>query len=157
MARLARSDEDSFPVSQFDFGKTYVYMVRSSMHAQGNQIESDPSDPLIVAPVDTFPPAIPQNVVAAVTSATADAPLEVELSWSINTETDLAGYHVYRSEQENDPGELVSRDLLLSPAYRDTSVRFNRRYWYRITAVDRAGNESVPSAPALADVAQRSP
>jgi fibronectin type 3 domain-containing protein len=80
----------------------------------------------------------------------------VELSWSINTETDLAGYRVYRSEQQDTPGKLVTTDLLLSPVYRDTSVQFGHTYWYSVTAVDRSGNESEHSAPVAAEVAQPS-
>jgi hypothetical protein len=46
---------------------------------------------------------------------------------------------------------------LLSPAYRDTSVQPGHRYWYSVTAVDRSGNESVPSASVAVEVAQPSP
>jgi fibronectin type 3 domain-containing protein len=74
----------------------------------------------------------------------------------MNPETDLAGYHVYRSEQQGTPGQLVTPDLLLSPAYRDTSVQFGHRYWYAVTAVDRSGNESAPCVPVAAEVAQPS-
>jgi fibronectin type 3 domain-containing protein len=81
----------------------------------------------------------------------------VELSWSINTETDLAGYRVYRSEQQDTAGELVTTDLLLSPVYRDTSVQPGHTYWYSVTAVDRYGNESAHSAPVAVEVAQPSP
>ena len=153
---LARADTPAFTDSPFEFGHTYVYVIRSAATVAGNALESDDSDPLVVSPVDTFPPSTPQNVVAAVTSAAPEAPPEVDLSWSINPETDLAGYHVYRSEREDEKGELATPDLLLSPAYRDTSVRLGGRYWYRVTAVDRAGNESAPSPPVLADVAQHS-
>jgi len=45
------------------------------------------------------------------------------------------------------PGELLP-----SPAYRDPSVQTGSRYWYRVTAVDRAGNESGKSDAALADL-----
>jgi len=157
LTRIAQSEEESFLDSQFEFGKTYIYVVRSAIKVQGNTLESDPSEPLMVAPVDTFAPATPQNVVTAVSSAATDASPEVDVSWSINPEADLAGYRVYRSEQENENGEPVASDLLLSPAYRDTSVRSDHRYWYRVSAVDRTGNESVPSAPVLADVVQHSP
>ena len=157
LLRIGQSDEESFLDSQFEFGKTYVYVVRSAIKVQGNSLESDPSEPLLIAPADTFAPGAPQNVIAAVTSRTSDAAPEVDLSWSINSEPDVAGYRVYRSEQEEEKGELVTSDLLPSPAYRDTSVRPPSRYWYRVTAVDRAGNESVPSTPVLADVAQHSP
>ena len=154
-ALLARTDTAAYDDTQFEFGKTYVYSVRSAVTVDGNALESDPSDPTVVTATDTFPPASPQDVVAAVTSPT-DGSTEVDLSWSINSEADLAGYRVYRSEQEGDSGQLLTPELLLSPAYRDTSVRLEQHYWYRVTAVDRAGNESVPSAPVLADVAKHS-
>jgi hypothetical protein len=152
---LARTDAAAYDDTQFEFGKTYVYTIRSAVTVDGNALESDASDPVVVNAVDTFPPSTPQDVVAAVTSPT-DGTVEIDLSWAINTETDLVGYRIYRSEQESDQGQLITPDLLLSPAYRDTSVRPEHHYWYRVTAVDRAGNESVPSAPVLADVARHS-
>jgi hypothetical protein len=157
LALLARSDTTSYRDTQFDFGKTYVYVVRSATTAEGNALESDDSDPpLVLAAVDTFPPSVPQGVVAAVTSASPTSPPEVDLSWSINSETDLAGYRVYRSEQQDDKGQLVTPDLLPSPAYRDMSVRPEHQYWYRVTSVDHSGNESAPSPPVAADVTQHS-
>jgi hypothetical protein len=156
LALVANSDTASYRDTQFDFGKTYIYVVRTAITAGGDSLESDDSDPLILSAVDTFPPSVPQGVVAALTSADGVSSPEVDLSWSINSETDLAGYRVYRSEQQDDKGQLLIPDLLLSPAYRDTSVRPEHTYWYRVTAVDRAGNESAPSAPVAADVAQHS-
>ena len=156
LALLARSDAPDFRDTQFEFGKTYAYIVRTAVSVEGNTLESDDSDPLVLIAADTFPPAVPQSVVAAVTSAGSSGSPEVDLSWSINSESDLAGYRVYRSEQQNDKGELLTPELLLSPAYRDTSVRPDHAYWYRVTAVDRAGNESAPSPPVPADVAQHS-
>jgi hypothetical protein len=151
---LANADTASYHDTQFEFGKTYFYVVRSAITVEATELESDDSDPLVLAAVDTFPPSVPQGVVAAVTSADNTSAPEVDLSWSINSETDLAGYRVYRSEQQGGKGQLVAPDLLLSPAYRDTSVRPEHQYWYRVTAVDRAGNESAPSAPVAADVAR---
>jgi fibronectin type 3 domain-containing protein len=80
----------------------------------------------------------------------------VELSWSINVEPDLAGYRVYRSEQEGARGALLTPELLPSPAYRDNSVQSGQRYWYTVTAVDRSGNESAPSLAVAVEVAQPS-
>jgi hypothetical protein len=157
LALLARSDAPNFHDTQFEFAKTYVYIVRAAVSRDANVLESDDSDPLVVVATDTFPPSVPQALVAALTSAGPSGSPEVDLSWSINSETDLAGYRVYRSERQEDKGELVTPELLLSPAYRDTSVQPDHQYWYRVTSVDRAGNESGPSAPVLADVAQHSP
>jgi len=154
---LGSSNAPEYRDTQFDFGKTYVYVVRSVTSAEGNALESSDSDPLVLTPADTFPPETPQGLVAAVVSAGNEASPEVDLSWSINAEPDLGGYRVYRSEAENDKGKLLTPDLLLSPAYRDTTVALGHRYWYRVTAVDRSGNESAPTPPVAVDVAQHSP
>jgi hypothetical protein len=156
LVSLGSSPTNSYRDTAFDFGKTYLYTVRAVIAGDGSTIESSDSVPAIVTPRDIFPPAVPQGLVAAVLGPEPNAPSEIDLSWSINTETDLAGYRVYRSEQEDTPGQLVTPDLLLSPAYRDTSVLPGHRYWYSVTAVDRSGNESAPSARVAAEVAQPS-
>jgi len=154
LALLGTSDANSYEDTRYEFGKTYVYVVRSVMTQEGMEIESDNSNPVMVAAVDTFPPAAPQGLVAAVLPGAAPSSLVVDLSWSINLETDLAGYRVYRSEQEGARGQLITPDLLPVPAVRDTSVEPGHRYWYTVTAVDRAGNESAPSRAAAVDVTQ---
>jgi hypothetical protein len=78
----------------------------------------------------------------------------VDLSWSINLESDFAGYRVYRSEQEGTRGEPVTPDLLPTPAFRDSSAAPAHRYWYTVTAWDRAGNESAPSNAVAVDIPQ---
>jgi hypothetical protein len=151
------SEENNYRDTLFDFGKTYAYTVRSVVIVEGTALESGDSAPAIVSPRDTFPPAAPQNLVAAVLAGTTPGSLLVDLSWSINLETDLAGYRVYRSEQQGTRGELITPDLLLAPAYRDTSVEQGRRYWYSVTAVDRSGNESDASSAVAVDVTKLSP
>jgi predicted phage tail protein len=136
----------------FDFGKTYLYVVRSVVNAGGGQLESGDSRPAIVTPKDTFPPAAPQDVVAAVLPGATAGTSVVDLSWAINIETDLAGYRVYRSEREDERGQLLTPDLLPTPAYRESTVALSHRYWYKVAAVDRAGNESPPSTPVLVEV-----
>jgi hypothetical protein len=161
LALLDHTNEPQYTDKQFDFGKTYVYVVRGVATAPKDTLalESSDSDPLILKPADTFPPSIPQGVVAAAVENPETTPpsLEVDLSWSIDTEQDLAGYHVYRSEREREKGTLVTQDLLLSPAYRDTSVASGHKYWYSVTSVDVSGNESAPAPQVAADVAQHSP
>ena len=153
---LAASQTNRYLDAAFDFGKTYLYTIRTIILENGTPVESSDSGPAIVSPRDIFPPAVPQDLVAAVIVGSPTNALEVNLSWSINTEPDLAGYRVYRSEQKDMPGQLVTPDLLPSPAYRDTSVQPGHTYWYSVTAVDRSGNESAPCAPVAAEVAQPS-
>ena len=154
LALLGPSTTNSSSDTQFDFGKTYVYVVRSVISVEGNEVESDNSEPVTVTPVDTFPPAAPQDVVAAVLPAATPSTFVVDLSWSINLETDFAGYRVYRSEQEGARGQLITPDLLSTPAFRDSSVAPGHRYWYTVTALDRAGNESAPSSSVAVDIPQ---
>ena len=154
MALLAESEDTTYRDTLFDFGKTYAYVVRSVVLADGKPLESSDSDPAIVTARDIFPPSPPTDVVTAVLQGETAGRVLVELSWSINLETDLAGYRVYRSEQQGGKGAVITRDLLLAPAYRDTSVEPGRRYWYSVTAVDRAGNESEPSPVVAVDVAK---
>ena len=151
---LAPSATNSYSDKQFEFGKTYVYAVRSVISVDGNEIESDNSEPVTVTPRDSFPPAVPQDLVAAVLSGAAPSTFVVDLSWSINLETDFAGYRIYRSEKEGAGGQLVTPDLLPTPAFRDSSVAPGRRYWYTVTALDHAGNESAPSSAAAVDIPQ---
>jgi hypothetical protein len=154
---LASQPEQGHSDTSFEFGKSYAYIVRSVINRDGVALESADSTPAVVTPRDTFPPAVPQAVSAAVVSGETDNALIVDLSWSINVEPDFAGYRVYRSEQADTPGQLLTPQLLPTPAYRDTSVQPARRYWYVVTAVDRAGNESAPSPPALVEIAQPLP
>jgi hypothetical protein len=152
LALLGTSGTNSYDDTQFEFGKTYVYIVRSVITQEGIEIESDNSEPATMAVLDIFPPDAPQGLVAALLPGAAPSSPVVDLSWSINSETDLAGYRVYRSEQEGAKGQLITPDLLPVPAVRDTSVEPGHRYWYTVTAVDRAGNESAPSNPVATDV-----
>jgi hypothetical protein len=157
LALLSGSDERAYRDTLFDFGKSYAYIVRTVVVVEGNPLESADSNPAIVSPRDTFSPASPQNLVVAALSGASPGSVLADLSWSINLETDLAGYRVYRSEVQDTRGALLTPDLLLAPAYRDTSVEAGHRYWYSVTAVDRAGNESDASAAVAVDVAKPSP
>lgn len=152
---LGESPASSFSDAQFNFGATYIYTVRAVASAESTQIESDDSSPLVVTPKDTFSPSAPADLVASIIRATISAPAYVELSWEINPETDLAGYFLYRSEGQDQAGQRLSSRLLLAPAFRDITVIAGRKYFYRVTAVDRAGNESKLSSPVEVDVPQQ--
>jgi fibronectin type 3 domain-containing protein len=149
---LASSEVNSYSDTSFSFDRTYVYVVRSVIPVEGGELESSESQPVTVTPRDTFPPAAPQGLVGAVLPGATPVTLVVDLSWSISLETDLAGYRVYRSEQEGTRGQVLNLELLPTPAIRDTSVEPGHRYWYSVTAVDHAGNESAGSVPVAIEV-----
>jgi hypothetical protein len=144
LARIGESDANSpsFRDQQFDFGKTYMYSVRSIAQYPGETLESGDSNLAVVTPRDVFPPAAPLGLVVVLVPAQGDAPAHLELSWAISPETDVVGYNVYRTEQAGVPGTRLDKELLLTPAFRDMNVLPGRRYFYAVTAVDRSGVES---------------
>ncbi len=145
-------DSQSFRDSQFNFGATYVYSVRSFAQYPPETLESTDSNLAIITPRDTFPPAAPQGLVAVLVPAQGNATAHIELSWAISPETDLAGYNVYRTEQAGVPPTRLNTELLLTPAFRDMNVQPGHVYFYTVTAVDSSGNESASPAAVSGDV-----
>jgi hypothetical protein len=152
LAMQGSTSSAEFSDTHFEFGHTYLYTVRAVAQYGADTIESADSSPAVVTPRDTFPPATPVGLEAALIPATPGAPAHVELSWAISSEGDLAGYHVYRSDLDNTPGARISNEVLPSPTFRDTSVVSGKRYFYRVSAVDRAGNESPLSSTVQIEV-----
>ncbi len=146
-----------FRDTQIQFGKTYIYTVRSVAQYPGVQVESLDSPAVEVTPLDTFPPAAPQGLVVVLVPAQGATPAYLDLSWSISAENDIAGYNIYRSEQQGAAGQKQNPELLRTPAFRDMNTLPGHRYFYTVTAVDRVGNESPASAAASGEVPVESP
>ena len=140
------------------FGLQYTYsvsrVVQQQVGQQTLQLDSSQSPALQVATRDTFPPSAPSGLVAIPISAVMNngAP-EVDLSWSANTEPDLAQYRVYRLDvTTNQPMHRIAPEgdsatgAIVAPAYRDVHLQPGRTYSYAVTAVDTSGNESPRSA-----------
>ena len=75
----------------------------------------------------------------------------VALSWAANTENDLLGYAVYRGVGASfvpSAGTLVAQ--VSSPQHADPAYATGD--WYKVTAVDRHGNESPVATLAPAQV-----
>jgi hypothetical protein len=132
---------------QIQFGKKYIYSVRSLAQYDRARVESADSNFVTVERLDTFPPSAPDGLVAALIPAQDPSPAYLDLSWSISPDNDIAGYNIYRSEGAGTARNKLNSSLLLTPAFRDMNVLPARRYLYTVTAVNRAGNESPESAP----------
>ena len=145
-AQIGASVSTDYVDTDTEYVRTYVYWVRSVAKYQEASVESADSNWVSVTTKDVFPPAAPQGLVVVFVPAQGDTPAHLELSWAINSETDLAGYNVYRTEQVDVPGTRLNTELLRTPAFRDMNVVPGRRYLYSVTAVDRFGNESSASA-----------
>ncbi len=132
------------------FGESYEYtaqrILRIPLNKETLELASEPTPPVHVDVVDTFPPAVPQGLAAV--SAPEDN--TIDLSWQPDSEEDLRGYIVYRATA----GEtLVWQRIsgvqpLPSPTYRDASIAPGVAYLYAVSAIDQTGHESERSAPA---------
>lgn len=72
----------------------------------------------------------------------------VILHWAPNSETNLAGYNVYRSQTLGGPFVVQNSSLLTTLGYCDLSIGVvdGETNYYQITAVTTTSQESLPSA-----------
>jgi len=134
-------------------GDTYRYTARRireiSLAGHTLEVRSQVSAPITITMLDTFPPAMPTGLEAIPGGATP-SDRSIDLSWTPDTDSDLAGYSVYRQEvtstgQLAGPAARLNPSPIVGPAYRDQTAVPGHRYAYRVTAVDATGNESAPS------------
>ncbi|MEP7272324.1 MAG: fibronectin type III domain-containing protein [Acidobacteriota bacterium] len=139
--------EASYQDRAFQFGTEYRYFVRALSLPGGvtnlsEAIESNDSEVVSLKPKDTFPPGAPDSIKIASINGI------VSMFWPSNPEADLAGYFIYRSEDENLP---PARWVKLTPrvhtptTFRDDKVVVGKKYLYQISAADTSGNEGKRS------------
>jgi fibronectin type 3 domain-containing protein/flagellar hook assembly protein FlgD len=96
----------------------------------------------IAVTIDDLPPAAPVLI-----SAVADDS-NVTLTWQANTETDLAGYLLYRNNQLANVSGMVTGDLkpylISGTTYLDVNLP-DGKFKYYLIAMDQAGNTSDQS------------
>jgi hypothetical protein len=88
--------------------------------------------------VDTVPPAPPVGL-----EIQAENDL-VTVRWDENAEPDLEGYRLYRSSEKDGPYKTATSNLLYCPWYYGQVLPMEMTY-FKVTAVDRSGNESAYS------------
>jgi hypothetical protein len=134
-------DEPEYVDRTFQYDVDYVYTVRSVASDAAGAAESASSEPLALRPHDSFPPATPSGLAVA---AEGDA---IKVYWFPNTESDLAGYRVYRREEG--PGEpaRVAEVPPSETSWVDTETAPGVRYHYSVSAFDATtpANESARS------------
>ena len=135
--------ESHFTDTKFQYKADYVYVVRALSQGATGLIESADREPAALTPVDAFAPAAPEPV------SLASANGVISLFWPTSQEADVVGYNIYRAESTESGDvewiKLTAQPLSNATAYRDDRVVIGKRYSYRVTAVDRFGNESAPS------------
>jgi hypothetical protein len=93
---------------------------------------------------DTIPPSPPKGLFGV-----ADSLGIVKLQWQKNTESDLDGYRIFRSNQENQEIIQISEMLITDTIFFDTiSTNTDKSVFYQLIAIDKRGNRSDFSAMA---------
>lgn len=91
--------------------------------------------------LDTTPPAAPSGLAAVGGDHT------VTLTWTDPVDADLGSVRVYRGLSSGfDPGELIATVAPNALTFVDSGRTNGTPLYYRVTAVDQSGNESVRSS-----------
>ncbi|MFH1288839.1 MAG: putative Ig domain-containing protein [bacterium] len=84
---------------------------------------------------------------------------QVKLSWEFENNYEAQGYNLYRREENNNLSK-INAEIILDTVYTDTSVYNHKKYYYCVTAVDYADEESdysyeieaIPHYPEIAPI-----
>jgi hypothetical protein len=136
--------------SDIRFGQSYEYraqrVARITVGGKTLELAGTISAPVRVAALDIFPPAVPTGLAAVATVGENGAETAIDLSWQPVTDTDLAGYIVYRREGKAAWQRISPAEPLAPPAFHDTRVQPGHTYHYAVSAIDQNGHESARSA-----------
>ncbi len=144
------ADDDvlqSFAFAEDIAGTVYI-RVEDTDRTQGNSVLDtvfvDELCILTSLDPDPAPPAAPSNLTAT------PGDTVVNLDWVDNSEPDLDGYNVYRSLASGGPYSPLTASPIGSSDYVDTGLTNGTTYYYVVTSVDLAENESADSVEAMA-------
>jgi len=140
------------------FGETYEYraqrVARISLDGRTLELDGQLSAPVRVEILNVFPPAVPAGLAAVAVGDENGGESAIDLNWQPDTETDLAGYIVYRREgvaagEGSGAWQRISpAQPLVGPGFHDAHVQAGHTYSYAVSAIDQGGHESARSAQA---------
>jgi len=93
----------------------------------------------------------PQTIPVTLT-LNAPATSSATLSWNANTDTDLASYSIYISTTPGVYGAAAATVQKPTTTYVATGLNIGNTYYFTVTAVDSAGNESAHSNEVSKDI-----
>jgi hypothetical protein len=137
-------EQTGFTDKQVQNGQKYFYTVQSVMLYRDEQVNGAVSPEVAATAVDLTPPLPPAGVTAVQTGS------GLKIFWDKSDEQDIGGYRIYRRPADQDQYTMIGR---VAPEYNifvDSGADDAVRYYYAVTAVDRATppNESIKSREA---------
>jgi fibronectin type 3 domain-containing protein len=127
------------------FDSRYVYSI-TAVRLTEPRLESALAGELEISYQDRYPPEPPTGVIVLA------EPGRTRLLWEPSAAGDVAGYLVYREDEEGTGFARLSEQPGLELGYLDDTVTSGRGYRYYVSAVDRNGNESEASETVAATI-----
>lgn len=138
----------SYTLSLADKSEGILYVRGIAEDVYGNRSNSSETAPYVQYNVDKTAPTTPTDVELICYGG------YLELKWTQGTDSDLKGYNVYRSTSK-DSGYSKVASSITKVNYIDSNVLSGRMYYYKVQAIDTAGNigefSEVVSGEMLAD------
>lgn len=131
--------ETRYEDNRYRPNQSYSYDVTAARRLEGNPVPGIGSEPITVVAEDKTPPQVPTGLDISVTDTGAF------VTWAANSERDLAGYRVFRSDRPDGEFKLLTPQLQTNNAFFDADYRSG--LYYAVSSVDEFGNESAKSAP----------
>ena len=133
---------------------TYKQGIPYTIQLTASDIHGNTGGVSITVIVNNTAPSGPLNLTASTYVS------DVTLNWNASTDTDIAGYILYRNDQianaPGQPGANLTPYLITTTSYVDQSLP-NGTYTYYVVAVDYAGNMSLSSNSVTVNIETRPP
>ena len=142
---VGKVETTSYVDSTVEPGENYKYKI--GVIGSKNTVSAYSGENIITI-TETTPPAVPAGL--KVKEANIG---KIVINWDKNSEGDFAKYYIYRKVDGSDNySKYAELDGKESTTYEDKDAAEGERYSYKISAVDKSGNESDKSAELLATV-----
>jgi hypothetical protein len=105
---------------------------------------SAPTTPTVTAPPP--PPPSPPAPLPVATTSTTSTITSATVSWTANSEADLAGYRVYVGTRSGSYGFAGPFEVSNRTSFTVTNLPVGTTYFFAVSAFDKSGNESAKSA-----------
>jgi len=119
--------------TDLETNRAYKYRVRVKTF---NGVVSNPSKI-----VETLTKALPKPIVDI--TASSELPKEIKISWRRNDDVNIQGYNIYRSKSNDGTFDLIAE--VKDNSYSDQIVEDGKQMFYKVSAVDKSGLESIVS------------